>query len=126
MKTRSREAGATIVEATLVIPLFLLLLLGIFQLGMILSAQITLKNASAVAVRAAVLSSATADDVKQAAATAIQPSLDPARLTTALTSTTVNGLPASQVTLTYQYQVVVNFLPGMGGNIALSATSIMR
>lgn len=119
------------IEAAIVIPVFALILIGIIQYGMLFAAHITLRNAAAVAVRAARLDESTEAEVRQAARDAVAPLLDPAVLTDAdivLTSTTINGRPAATVTLSYDYGLLFSaVVPGAtGGALTLTASSTMR
>src|SRR5204863_1435401 len=90
------RSGQTLVEFALALPLLALLLFGIIQYGFIFSAYLTLRNASAVAARHAVLTNPapTQTEIQNVAKGAIQPVLSPAHLDTpSITSATVGGQP---------------------------------
>ena len=130
------RAGGTVIEFALTLPLLALLLLGIIQYGFIFAAYMTLRNASAVAARHAVLNSPTpsATEVQNVAIAAIQPMLNPANLQPppSVTQTTlvVNGtsVTATNVTLTYDLPLIIRYLVvgQSAGKYTLRATTIMR
>jgi Flp pilus assembly protein TadG len=133
---RSRARGGALVEFALTLPLLALLIFGIIQYGFIFAAYMTLRNASMMAARRAILSNPTPTqtDVQNTAIAAIQPMLNPVYLVTnSVSSTTVivNGtsVTATNVTLVYNLPLIVPFVvPGKtaGGSLKLTATSIMR
>jgi len=114
------------------LPLLALLLFGIIQYGFIFGAYITLRNASAVAARHAILQSPTPTQtsIENVARGAIQPMLSPANLASvSITSVDVAGQPATNVTLVYNMPLIVPFVvPGKtaGASLTLTATTIMR
>jgi Flp pilus assembly protein TadG len=114
------------------LPLLALLLFGIIQYGFIFGAYITLRNASAVAARHAILQSPTPSqtEVQNVAREAIMPMLTPNNLASvSVTSVNVAGQPATNVTVVYNMPLIVPFVvPGKsaGGSLTLSATTIMR
>ena len=129
------RAGGTVIEFALTLPLLALLLLGIIQYGFIFAAYMTLRNASAVAARHAVLNSPTPTqlEVQNVAIAAIQPMLNRNNLQTpSVTQTTlvVNGqsVTATNVTLTYDLPLVIRYLVvgQSAGKYTLKATTIMR
>jgi Flp pilus assembly protein TadG len=126
------ERGSSLVEAAILLPFLVLMVFGIIEYGSIMSAYVTLRNASAVAARAAVLDAATATGIKQAAKDAISPMLDQSRLTDdrILIDTTkqVNGQNATEVKLSYDLPLVVPFIvPGhTGDHLTLTAATTMR
>ena len=114
------------------LPLVALLLFAIIQYGFIFGTYITLRNASAVAARHAVLQSPipSQTEIQNVARGAIQPMLSSNNLTTVnVTSVNVAGQPATSVTLVYNLPLIIPFVvPGKsaGGALTLSATTIMR
>ena len=124
------ERGSAFTEAALICPVLLAFLLGIIQYGFIISAQITLRAASAAAARVAILTPP--GDVEDAALQAIQPMLSADQLDTPVTSEDVTiaggGGTAKRVTLTYNLPLLVSYLvPGSsGGELTLTASTTMR
>lgn len=103
------EAGATLVEAAVVVPLIITLLLGMVQYGLIFGGYLTLQHAAAVASRAVY-----SGNVEAAARAAVTPYLQSAQLTTsAVTSNVVvtlsdgtsQVLPVTNLTLDYNFPV---------------------
>lgn len=130
-----QQYGAAMVESVIVFPILLLLVFGAIQWGMIVSAYINLRSASATAARAAVLYDlgSTQNEVEQKvgaiAAAAIQPQLSPSRLTVGIDDTVqVAGDPGVKVVLSYDFPVSMQFVvPGSSGGIyRISATTVMR
>lgn len=125
----SGRRGATVVEAAIILPLLLTFLFGIIQYGLILSAEIVLQGASAVAAREYALLNRSAGDVRTAAEGALLPVLDPVNLTQIdLTTPQLAGQPAKKVALTYELDLLVPFLvPGAtNGILELTASTTMR
>ena len=122
--------GAVFVEALLVLPILLTIVLITIQYGMVLSAEITLKNASAIAARAAILDGLTSSQVEAVARSAVVPSLktDAASLQVSVTDTVVNAITAKRVVLQYQYPLFAPMLiaGSSGGKLPLRAETIMR
>jgi len=117
--------GQSLVEFTLVIPIFLLLLVGVAEFGRAWMTRNILTGASREAVRVAA--------VQGNAASALS------RANNILTSAGISGASVNvlddgtaygtcRVTVTYSFPVTIaGFLPGLGGtNIPLSATTTMR
>ena len=130
-----QQSGAAMVESVIVFPVLLLLVFGAIQWGMIVSAYINIRSASATAARAAVLYDLgnTPYDVQQKiaaiAASAIQPQLNPSRLTVAVDDTvTVAGDPGVKVELSYNFPVTMKLLVpwANGGNYVIRASTVMR
>lgn len=70
---RARQAGATLVEFALVMPIALLLVLGIIQLGLMFSAKQIVNQAAFVAARAGSTANAREDVMMEALTTALIP-----------------------------------------------------
>jgi len=135
IKSPDSERGAAMVESVIVFPVLLLLVFGAIQWGMIMSAYINLRSASATAARAAVLydlgssSYEVQQKVGAIAASAIQPQLSPGRLTVGFDDTVlVAGDPGVKVELSYDFPVALRFVvPGASGGVyRISASTIMR
>ena len=126
------RAGQSLIEFALTLPLLALLLFGIIQYGFVFAAYLTLRNASAVAARHAVLTSPTPSqiEIRKVAKEAIQPMLSSTHLDPAsITSTTVGGQPATNVTLVYHLPLIIPYVvfgKNEAGSLTLSATTIMR
>lgn len=127
------EQGQSLVEFAITLPLVALLLFAIIQYGLIFGSQISLRNASAVAARYAILSNPTpsATQVEDVARNALGPLLSSSNLKALEVdlNASVGGVTgAKKVNLTYDVPLIVAFaVPGSKGNkLTISAETIMR
>ena len=130
-KSYGRKSGQSLVEFALTLPLLALLLFGICQYGLIFAAIITVRNASAVGARYAVVGTPSTSSIQAVAKAAVGPMLDTNKVTSVtVTNTTVGGASgAMQVTVNYDLPLIIPFVvPGKtaGSTLALSATTVMR
>lgn len=103
MKLHKGEQGQAMVEMALVLPLLLLLLFGIIEMGRVGYAYITVSNAARSAARVA--STGGMDlDIKNAAIIAA-PSLNEAELTTIITPIQINRQSGQSVQIQVSYPV---------------------
>ncbi|WP_458115440.1 TadE/TadG family type IV pilus assembly protein [Arthrobacter sp. D2-10] len=127
-----RERGAAAVEFAILLPVLLLLLLGIMELGRAYNVQMTLTNSAREGVRVMAL----ADDQSQAKAAASNAAkiLAPTSSNSTITfSTSPTSSPATcahvpggghkQVTLTFSYQL--STLTGIAGPFTLTGKGTM-
>ncbi len=123
----TRRSSQTIVEFALVIPLLALMLFAIIQYGFLFAAQITVRNASAVGARRAVLSGGSAADAQAIAQQAVAPLLNPHLVTATLQATNIAGATAQSMTVSYPYPLIIPFvIPGGGKTRTLTSTTIMQ
>ena len=143
MKTnsRNRERGSAMVEAAICIPLLLVLMVGIFEVGRAYETWQVLTNAAREGARAAVMPSGSVADTTAL----VREYMSNGQLTKAATasvvvnegaSINVNGNPvsASQVTVDYPFEFImlqpivrlVSPAATVGGPITMRATAIMR
>lgn len=122
---RESESGQGLVEFALVVPLFLLLLLGIAEFGRAWMTRNILVGASREAVRVAAVQGNTSAAVNRANAI-----LASAGLSGAAVVYNDDGLPfgTCNVTVTYDFPLsVAGFLPGLSGSrFPLSTSTSMR
>jgi len=126
----SSERGQSLVEFALVVPLLLLLIIGIAELGRAWMTQNILTGAAREAVR--VLAVPDPPGGVSAATTRANQILTSAGITTATLSMT--GVPAAAafgevtVTVSYDFPVVIaGFIPGLNNAVfPLSSTTTMR
>lgn len=131
MKT---NRGQTLVEFALCIPLLVLLLFGIIQYGFIFSTYISLRNASAVGARSAVLTSPkkTVSEIQDITRGAIGPMLQTNNIVEIIVNpnVTVGAVTnATSVQIRYNLPLIVAFVvPGKtaGGSLTLSGTTVMK
>ena len=141
----SNESGTSIVEATIILPAVLTLIAGIIQYGFLFSNYLSLKNASLVAARRAVLFSVRGDgtqldvssaEVLSAARGALSPSMEQNSLSVSSFQqdygVTVNGVPFGEATRVELQYIMPLFFPFIvpqsnnDGTYSLRAASVMR
>lgn len=117
-----REGGQATVEMALVLPLVVVLLLGVIQVGAVVRAQLLLEEAARSGARTAAVSDDPRDVVEAARAT---PGLDAGRLAVEIEHRGALGETVA-VAVRYRTQVVVplagRYLPAP----VLSARAVMR
>ncbi len=123
----SPEAGQGIIEFALVLPLLVLLMVGIFDLGYAVFTNNMLENAAREGARVGVIESRTDADicnrVKAAAPTLNLSDCRQIKIDPPGTRTFNNPIT---VTVPYTYQPITPFLAQItGGGIHMSATSVM-
>ncbi len=131
--TGSDESGVTMVETAVTLPLFVLVLFGLIQWGLILSGELTLRNAAAVAARSMIVGTTppTSTEVEAIARAAMRPMLDPDTNSTTIVSDpdyTSGGLSgAKRVQISHSYPLLFSFVvPGSGANFTMNAEAIMK
>ena len=131
------ERGASAVEFALVVPLFLLILIGIVNIGVVVAQQISLGNAARQAARYAVVDGPTCTDVEAQARGALNaPNMDSTGPTFTLTGGSCpkpcegsanRTDPNITVTLSYTSPWVVPFpVPGLGTGLTLEGKGKFR
>ena len=131
-KSHGNKSGQSLVEFALTLPLLALVLFGICQYGLIFAAIITVRNASAVGARYAVIGTPSVASVQAVATAAVGPMLNVNNVTgvTVDPNATVGSASgAKSVTVNYSLPLIIPFVvPGKtaGSTLALSATTVMR
>jgi len=130
-KLYGKQSGQSLVEFALTLPLVALLLFGVIQYGFIFSAMLTVRNASAVGARYAVVGSPSSSNVAAVAVAALSPMLKVVNNngTANVTTTNLAGNSATCVQVTYNLPLIIPFVvPGKtaGSTLALTATTVMR
>ena len=128
---RRRDRGQALVEFALVMPIFLILVLGIADFGLALRSYITVTNSSREAARLGAVG-ATCDDIKQRA-------VDTSAGLLTLSNVTVQncqGQPGTdvQVAVSYDYSWVTPLVPmvktflgdTLPSTLTIRSTSVMR
>jgi len=128
------EAGQDLVEYALVLPLFLLLSLSIFEFGILFFQYNTVANATREAARAGtVAATATCDDAcvtnqVMTAARGLTAGLNPSDLTVTVTYPTIGGQRMVMVDLQYRTGYLTRMLieaTGQSEAVILRSTSTM-
>jgi Flp pilus assembly protein TadG len=119
---RRCERGQATVEAALVLPLVVLLLLAVVQVGLLVRAEVLVTHAAREAARSAAVDP---DPEAAARAAALATTLDPNRLTVRVQG---RGGPGSrvQVEIDYTAPTDVPLVGGLLGDITLHASATMR
>lgn len=115
-------------EFALLTPILSFLVFAIMQYGFIFNAYMTLRHGANVTARTLALTGASTNNPSALAQAAIQPSLDPAHLTSVNLQSVqlVNPNDAYKVTLTYAVPLIISFVvPGASGNsLNITAQSV--
>jgi Flp pilus assembly protein TadG len=119
---RRGARGQATVELALVLPVVLVLVLSIVQLGLVLRDQIMVVNAAREGARAAIVEPSTAVAADAVFATT---RLDPARTSVALSSAG-SAPPLLTVTVTYRSTTEVPLIGAMLGDVTLIESTTMR
>lgn len=130
MNKKTQKQGQAMVEFALVIPLLALVLFAIIQYGFIFSAYISVKNASAVGARYAVVGSHTTADIQSVTQDALRKSLSTGSVTVNVTTNAILGAATNAVSVRVNYNMtlIVPFVvPGKtnDNSLAISATTTM-
>lgn len=126
-RLRKSEHGQALVEMALVLPLFLLLLFGVVEMGRIGYAYITVSNAARAGGRAATIG-ATDSEITSSVQNAAT-SLDQASLTIIITPTQVLRVSGQgvKVQVTYPVQLVIPLISNVIPNpVVVTADITMR
>jgi Flp pilus assembly protein TadG len=121
------KAGQAIIEFALVLPLLVLLIIGVFDLGNAVFTNNTLENAAREGARVGVIESKTDDQIR-ARVRAAAPNLDlsdPRKIPITPSPSRTFDKPIT-VTINYVYQPITPFIGLItGGGIHMSASSSM-
>lgn len=128
MTRRRRQEGQSLVEMALVLPILLLILMGIFDMGRAIFAFNAVSNAAREAARLAIVDQKTSGVVDEGKRSAI--GLDP---TTVAVTFTLPDCPGpvligctAQVKVDYPWQAITPIIGSVVGPIQLSSTTEMR
>ena len=127
MNLSKGEQGQAIVEMALVLPLLLLLLFGIIEMGQVGYAYVTVSNAARSGVRVAT-TGGTDQDIQNAVIVAA-PTLSQTELTTIITPTETNRQSGQnvQVQVSYHVQLIIPLISSILPNpFPISSTLSMR
>lgn len=105
-RTVNSEVGSALVEAAIVMPVFFLMVAGTIQFGNLYTSLITLRNASAVAARTAVLGTdQTSTQVCDSARRALNSRFDSSLLACSTSPSTLPTVASTPITVTLSYPV---------------------
>lgn len=127
MKVIKNKKGQSMVEFVLILPVFLLLLLGMVDMSRILTANFVIENASRNAARIGVVSNSDADIVN--AITTSTSNLDASNLSYSITPSQSSRGPGDALTVTINYTVDINtpiVSNIIGTSVSIEGETIMR
>jgi Flp pilus assembly protein TadG len=133
------ERGSTLIEFALLFPMLFFLVIGVFDVGFLINALITVENAARIAVLDTSASAGTSGSSSLACADVLQelaalpnhsrlPSscnASPLQVTAVAIPAGPDGNSASKVTITYQTIQLIP-IPGVPGNLSITRTAEMR
>jgi Flp pilus assembly protein TadG len=132
MGKRTSESGQSLVEFALAIPVFLLLMFGLFDLGRVVYAYNTISNASRESVRVSIVNQTVTDVEAEAIQQAVSLGLTNADVTPAYVDT--NGVACAtpiavnclaSVTIVYSFVPATPVIGQMIGPLQLTAATEM-
>ena len=127
---RKKQEGASLVEFSVIAPLFVVLLFGLVEFGMAIYDKGVLTNASREGARFGVVYSnprKTETEIRDRVQTYLTNAGFTDTATINVTGAGGNSGASLQVTMTYpyQFQVLPNFVTGLTGTMNLNANTIM-
>jgi Flp pilus assembly protein TadG len=124
MTRGSGSRGQSVVEFALILPMFLLLIVVVFDLGRAVYAQHTIENAARAAARVGIVDQTQANVINAAMAATV--GLDPTAVNVAPTLNACSpmkiGCPVS-VTVTYEFNVITPIVGQYVGTLDMTATT---
>lgn len=126
-----RQHGGIMMEFAVVLPILMLILFGIAQMGFLFGTHLQLRNAAAVVSRLAVVKGGlTASEAHTSAMQTLAGNYDGSRLTAAAPTTTDPGDGGPLMyhsSLQYSYPLLFSYaIPSTGGAIQLNAEATYR
>jgi|SRR5579862_94196 len=127
----AKESGQSLVEFAIVLPVLSLLLFGIIQYGFIFATYITIRNASSIGARQAIINSGTGatgtSNIMAVAANAVAPLLDPNQAQVSVSATNLSTGSGTSVKVSYPFKLIIPYVvPGSKGTRTITATTIVQ
>ncbi|MCX7884744.1 MAG: pilus assembly protein [Caloramator sp.] len=122
-----KKKGQALVEFAIMLPVFIFILAGIIEFGIMLNSYLTIQNASREGARYGIMGSNDTDIIQVVYATS--PNLDENKMSIEITPQDSIRKSGDRVTVkvTYNYQLVVPIISNLLGNsIQLRAQTSMR
>jgi Flp pilus assembly protein TadG len=123
----SDRKGQAAVELALILPVLVLLLLGMLQVGIVLQDYLQLQQAVEQGARAASLGAA--DATIQQTVDSAAPSLSPSALTVTVSPAAAERQSGTEITVQGSYGISISIpllTPLIGGQLEISSQSVMR
>lgn len=127
MKVLRNERGQSLIEFTLIIPIVLIILMGIFEFGIMLNSYLTINNAARDSSRLAAVGGSDTEVISLALDRL--PNIDTNNITIEVTPSAGNRVRGGTVTVkvTYNYQVFTPIISNIiNNNVNLIAKNSMR
>jgi len=126
MKHIKNQKGQALVEFTIILPILLLLVMGIFQFGMMINSYLTIQNAVREGARVAIVGSTDTEIIQQMKQTS--PALNSNQLSINITPSQQMRRSGEALTIkaSYQYQMTVPIISNLFGQVTLNAQTSMR
>jgi len=126
MNYLKNQKGQALVEFAIILPLLLLLVMGIFQFGMMINSYLTIQNITREGARAAVVGSMDSEIIHRMKQ--ISPTLNHNQLSIDITPS--QGIRRSGESLTvkvsYRYPMTVPIISNLFSEVTLNAKTSMR
>ena len=127
-----RKSGSQLVEFALVVPILLILLFGIIQYSLFFWGYVTIRTASAIGARQAIVSPGNVDLITSVAqgAAAAPPLLMSNKVNVTVATNSASGPLITTVTVSYNFPIFIPFVippfTRVGTNKTISATTIVQ
>lgn len=126
-----RDRGTALIEASLLLPILVLLCVGVFEFGRILMIQESLTNAAREGARAAAIKLDNAQALSSAQTVSqnylIQSGVDTSKVTIDPIFSQVDGQEAIQITIRFNYtSTLYGWIPGIPQALDLRSRAVMR
>ena len=128
-----RRSGSQLVEFALVIPIFLIVLFGICQYALLFWAYITIRTASAIGARQAIISPGNVALITTASKNAVNapPLFDSNQCTVVVNTNVISGTLITSIQVKYPFKILVPYVipPFKGGTSMIktvTATTVVQ
>ncbi len=128
-RSRNRQGGTAMVEFAVILPMFILLVFGMIQFGLIINAKISLQDTAEMVARHVVVDGDTdTTSITNYARSALPSNLPSGPLVVTYTAAyPVGAVNAVRIDLQYPLPLLLRFvIPGGGSTITLNSSAIMR
>lgn len=127
MKVLKNERGQSLIEFTIILPIILIILMGIFEFGIMINSYLTINNAARESSRLAAVGGTDIEVINMALSRL--PNLDTNNIMIEVTPSGLNRVRGESVTvkITYNYQVITPIISNIINNsVNLIAKNSMR
>ncbi len=136
LRLRHDRRGQSLVEFALILPIFILLLVGLFDFGRAIYGYNTISNAAREAARVAIVNQTTSEIKAEAVKQSVSLNIPSSQVTVTYANRDLSsGAPCNttpiqngciaQVTIVYQYRAATPLIGNLVGDLNLSSTARM-